>query len=236
MCVCLWTYHTHIAAGLDCFYSQVLVCRSHSKRGNEAEIKRKKANKPSRQRETLAETEGEKEVWRCLSGGSPSSVSPLTLYPLPCTPSTPPVFLSQQLSADCLGFLVPIRPITLCFHQTQHLSYHCLDNCLLVQKSLRALCSHGDDIVTLPGSSEPPAEIVGPFPLFLSPCSSLFAHPFASLLLLLWQHLPPPHSLQLFESVARANTHIYAQQMGYSPAQCVFLPVSIASLHVYHSV
>lgn len=164
----------------------------------------------------------------------------LALYPLPCTTPTPPVLPSQQLSADCLGFLVPIRPIALCFHQTQHLSYHCLDNCLLVQKSLQALCSHGDDMVTLPGSSEPPAEIVYPFPLLLSTCSSLdlplcpslctpFAPPSAAA-------APPPHprSLQLFEGVCTcANMRVFARQMGNSPAQCVFLPMCLfASLYV----
>lgn len=61
VCVCVYEHITHIAAGLDCFYSQVLVCRSHSKRGNEAEIKRKKPTSPA-DKETVAETEGEKEV------------------------------------------------------------------------------------------------------------------------------------------------------------------------------
>lgn len=137
----------------------------------------------------------------CFSTHPFSPTISLTLYPLPCTPPLPPVLPSQQLSADCLGFLVPIRPIALCFHQTQHLSYHCLDNCLLVQKSLQALCSHGDDMVTLPGSSEPPAEKVDPFPLLLSsshpalPSAFLFAHPLCSS----FGSSPHPWSLQLFK-------------------------------------
>lgn len=122
------------------------------------------------------------------------AISPAS-FPLPCTTPTHPVLPSQQLSADCLGFSVPIRTIALCLRQTQHLSYHCLDNCLLVQKSLQALCSHDDDMVTLPGSSEPPAEIVYPFsshPAF--PSVFLSAHPFASLVLPIWQQ--PAHPIQ----------------------------------------
>lgn len=129
--------------------------------------KKKKGNRPSRQRKNEREREG------FFGVACPVGVDPLFL---PSLFFSTPHFLvlpSRQLSADCLGFVVPIRPIALCFHQTQHLSYHCLDNCLLVQKSLQALCSLGDDMVTLPGSSEPPAEIAGPFPFLLSPCSSL---------------------------------------------------------------
>lgn len=60
-------------------------------------------------------------------------------------------------------------------------------------------------MVTLPGGSEPPAEIVYPFLLSpFAPCASsvrLFAHPFASRLLLIWQRpsRPPgaPDSLKV---------------------------------------
>lgn len=208
--MCVSEHITRIAAGLDCFYSEVLVCRSHSKRGNEAEIKRKMPTGPEDKKRPWQRQRGrEREARRCLSGGSPSSVSPLTLslfpplapsYPLPCTP-THPSPLSAALCWLFGCFLVPIRPIALCFHQTQHLSYHCLDNCLLVQKSLWALCSHGDDMVTLPGGSAPPAETVDHFPLLLSPSVFLFAHPFASFFFSLpcssFGSSPPTRSLGL---------------------------------------
>lgn len=110
---------------------------------------------------------------------------------------TPPVLPSRRLSADCLALSLPIRPIALCRRHAQHLSYHCPDNSLLVQKSLRALRSHDDDMVTLPGGSELPAEIAYPFS---SPSVSFSAHPFVSLSFLGSAPHPPPAS-QLFECV-----------------------------------
>lgn len=207
---------------------QVLVCRSHSKRGNEAEIKRKKPRGPA-DTERPQQRQSER---RRFDVASPVGVHPLFLpslflphsLPLPCTTPTPPVLPSQQLSADCLGFLVPIRPIALCLRQTQHLSYHCLDNCLLVQKSLQALCSHDDDMVTLPGGSEPPAEIVYPFssppltlrfplppslPIPLPPfCSSFGGGP----------PIPGAYNSLRVRVHECANMHVYARQMGNSPA------------------
>lgn len=127
--------------------------------------------------------------WESILCFHPSPLSPhsTTLtFSAPCLAAalpTAPVLPSRQLSAYCLGFLVPIRPIASRFHQTQHLSYHCFDNCLLVPKSPGALCSHGDDMATLPGCSEPPAEEVDPFPLRRSPCTSLcppFSPPLAT--------------------------------------------------------
>lgn len=107
-------------------------------------------------------------------------ISP-AICPQLCTTPTPPFLPSQRLSADCLALSLLIRPIALCRRHAQHLSYHCLDNSLLVRKSLRARRSHDDDMVTLPGGFEPPAEIAYPFS---STSVSFFAHPSASLLLL----------------------------------------------------
>lgn len=104
----------------------------------------------------------------------PPSFLFILFHPLCCTNSpTRFLFLSAALCWLFGYFLVPIRLIALCFHQTEHLSYHCLDNCLLVQKSLWALCSHGDDMVTLPSLCELPAETVDPFPFLLTHCFSL---------------------------------------------------------------
>lgn len=152
--------HTHTHSSRFRLF-QALVCRSHSKRGNEAGIKGKEPRGPA---DTERPQQRRRERKRFDVAG-PVGVHPLLLphsLPPACTTPTPAVLSSQQLSADCLGFLVPIRPIALCLCQTQHLSYHCLDNCLLVQKSLQALRSHDDDMVTLPGGSEPPAEIAYP--------------------------------------------------------------------------
>lgn len=122
----------------------------------------------------------------------PVGVHPLRLpaiCPQLCTTPTPPFLPSRRLSADCLALSLLIRPIALCRRHAQHLSYHCLDNSLLVQKSLRAQRSHDDDTVTLPGGSEPPAEIAFPFS---STSVSFFAHLSVSLLLLLLLAVAPP--------------------------------------------
>lgn len=128
---------------------------------------------------------------------------------------TPPVLPSRRLSADCLALSLPIRPIALCRRHAQHLSYHCPDNSLLVQKSLRALRSHDDDIVTLPGGSELPAEIAYPFS---SPSVSFSAHPFVSL---------SPAS-QLFEGVdgsLQTCKHV-CRQMGLFTAPSLLFRVT----------
>lgn len=120
---------------------------------------------------------------------------------------TPPVLPSRRLSADCLALSLPIRPIALCRRHAQHLSYHCPDNSLLVQKSLRALRSHDDDMVTLPGGSELPAEIAYPFS---SPSVSFSAHPFVSLSFLGSAPPPQPHSsLSVWTGVCK-HANMYA--------------------------
>lgn len=140
-------------------------------------------------------------------------MSPVRWESPPLSAPTPAVVPSRRLSADCLAPSLPIRPIALCRRHAQHLSYHCPDNSLLVQKSLRALRSHDDDTVTLPGGSELPAEIASPFS---SPSVSFFAHPLASL----------PFFWQLFDSVCGrdfANMHMYAGANGifYCPESLV---------------
>lgn len=100
MCVCVRVYEhiTHIAAGLDCFYSQVLVCRSHSKRGNEAEIKRKKPTGPA-DKERPWQRRRERKGFDVAC---PVGVHPLFLP----SPFLPP--LSPSLSTPCL---VPPPPL-----------------------------------------------------------------------------------------------------------------------------
>lgn len=178
----------------------MLACRSHSdrqksrgggeERGGPAETARPQLRRGQRKRFDVA---------------GPVGVHPLRLpryLPQRCATPTPPFLPSRRLSADCLALSLLIRPIALCRRHAQHLSYHCLDNSLLVQKSLRARRSHDDDTVTLPGGSEPPAEIARPLS---STSVSFFARPSASFLpfLLLaaapsdpyfWGASPPPQS------------------------------------------
>lgn len=144
--MCLWTYHTDSSSFRLFLHSSVHTARQRSR-------KKKDPTGPTNNLRPKEKYLTFPVQWESIHCVSPS------LSPLPCATPTPPVPPSQQLSADCLGFCVPIRPIAVCLRQTQHLSYHCLDNSLLVQKSLQGLCSHDDDMVTLPGGSEPPAEI-----------------------------------------------------------------------------
>lgn len=147
----------------------MLACRSHSDRQKSNGGQKKRMCDPSR--------DGARE--RGLT--SPVRWEPIpsissAICPQLCTTPTPPFLPSWRLSADCLALSLLIRPIALCRRHAPHLSYHCLDNSLLVQKSLRARRSHDDDMVTLPGGFEPPAEIAYPFSstyVCLPLCSSL---------------------------------------------------------------
>lgn len=210
MCMCVYEHITHTAAGLDCFYSRVLACRSHSKRGNEAEIKRKKANRPSRHRRGPSRGRGREKGltfgvrWESMLCFSPTLSPPLSTH---CLVLPPPVHFSPLSSSLlivwaswCLS-----GPSLYVSVKRKNLSYHCPDNCLLVQKSLQALCSHDDDMVTLPGSSEPPAEIGYPFsspPLTLHfPPSPSLPIPLPPLCSSFGSSPPIPSSLQAFEGV-----------------------------------
>lgn len=144
--------------------------------------------------------------WESVPCASP------TICPQRCATPTPPFLPSRRLSADCLALSLLIRPIALCRRHAQHLSYHCLDNSLLVQKSLPARRSHDDDTVTLPGGSEPPAEIAHPLS---STSVSFFARPSASFLpfpLLAAAPPTPPGARSSEGACGRqcANTHVYA--------------------------
>lgn len=82
VCVCVWISHTH-PAGLDCFYSQVLVCRSHSKRENEAEIKTKKSQQAQ-------QTKGDRGSERVLTLPVQwESILCFSLHPLSASLPTP---------------------------------------------------------------------------------------------------------------------------------------------------
>lgn len=139
--------------------------------------------------------------WESIPCASPA------ICPQRCATPTPPFLPSRRLSADCLALSLLIRPIALCRRHAQHLSYHCLDNSLLVQKSLRARRSHDDDTVTLPGGSEPPAEIAHP----RSP--SLLVPLLPSCLSFCWQRpLRPPGAHNSLRVCGRqcVNMHVYA--------------------------
>lgn len=132
-------------------------------------------------------------------------VDPLPLPPLPA-PSSVLVPPPLQSSPVCGSLLIvwPSRclsgPSLYVAVTRKHLSYHCPDNSLLVQKSLRALRSHDDDMVTLPGGSEPPAEIAYPFP---SPSVSSSAHPFPLLFFFRHRPLRPRSSLSVQTGICR---------------------------------
>lgn len=158
----------------------MLACRSHSDRQKSSGGQKKRLWDPSR------DGARERDLTSPVRWESIPCISP-AICPQLCTTPTPPFLPSRRLSADCLALSLLIRPIALCRRHAQHLSYHCLDNSLLVQKSLWAWCSHDDDMVTLPGGFEPPAEIAYPFS---STSVSFFAHPSASLLLLLLLAVP----------------------------------------------
>lgn len=110
--MCVSEHITRIAAGLDCFYSGVLVCRSHSERGNEAEIKRKMPTGPEDKKRPWQRQRGRER--ERLDVAFPVGVHPLfplsrflsSLLSLPHThcPVPPPTPApSWLLSADCLG-------------------------------------------------------------------------------------------------------------------------------------
>lgn len=182
----------------------MFACRSHSDRQKSRGRKKKKEGR-AEPAEAVRAQQRRGERKRLMSPvrweSPPLSAPSFVLAPHPSSP--PP---SRRLSADCLALSLPIRPIALCRRHAQHLSYHCPDNSLLVQKSLRALRSHDDDMVTLPGGSEPPAEIAYPFS---APSVSFSAHPFASLSLFLAAARP---TLQSLTGVCK-RAHAY-RQMG----------------------
>lgn len=199
--------HTHTHKHSSRFrLFQVLVCRSHSKRGNEAEIKRKKPRGPAdTERPQQRQSKG-----RRFDVASPVGVHPLFLPSLFLPHSLPPALYPPPPSSSLSAALCWLFGLLGAYqaHRSMSPSNAAFILSLPWQLPISPKESagsvfpwrwHGDiarrlwtacrDSVPFLLSSSHPA----------LPSVSLFAHPFASLLLLIWRQPSHPWSLQLFE-------------------------------------
>lgn len=209
------------------------------------EIKIKKPTGPADKARTLAETAREKEAWCCLSSGSPSSVSPLTLSLPSPSRSLPSSYLAPPHLHACgspllaalrwlFGLLGAYRA-----HRAMFLSNAAFILSLPWQlpistKRVRKLCV--PMTMTRWHCQAALKRLPRQWTLFLSSSHparsrvSLFAHAFASLLFLLWQNTPPPPhppswSLQLFQRECTCACMCVCKQMGHS---AVSLPAFVS--------